>query len=641
MRRLSISTAMRLLWLLIVCAAATLFCLLLFRYDNKYTASGTQARDGVLLLDQKEVDKQPVFFLVNGWEYFPGKLLAPADFVLSSPMPEEIIYIGQYGGFETANGSPSPHGSATYRMTILLPEEPASWALELPEIYSSYRLYLNGSLAAVMGEPEPARYHAETGNRIVNITAGGRLELLLAVSDFSHLYSGMTYPPAFGTAEGISALANSRLILRSLLVAFALAIGLLSVLVGLLAGRSKIAMLYGLLCLCFVGFAAYPLWQAFPGAYRPLYALENFSYCALLAVVLLLQWLLHGRRARWHLWIIGFGAIACMASVALPFLLPGGKLWVVYGYSILITAYQWLAAIVLTMIALDALLRGHARSSATLCGILLFDTALVMDRLLPLHEPIRTGWFPELGGFALVLCIGVSVGQEVALRYRESAVLSERTAGMARLLELHRANYDLLTEQMAEAKRARHDLRHHLAVIDGFLQTGDYEKLSAYTAEYGVAVGGERLLEYTQNDVVNMLLHHYAHLADRNGVRLTLQLALERRIGVADADLCAVLSNLLENALEACRRNSGENRLIALSMTQKKSVLSIYMENSTDGNVMPLGTGFRSSKGAERKGYGLDSVAVIAERYHGEAGFSFDNDARLFYSTVLLMELPQ
>lgn len=638
MKRLSIPAATRLLWMLAVCAAAALCCLLLFQYDNKYTASGPQAEDGVLSLDAGDMNARPFLFLVKGWEYYSGRLLAPVDFAVNPPAPDEIIYIGQYGGFEAGDRSASPHGSATYRLTVLLPEEPRSWAIELPEVYSAYRLYLNGEPAASMGEPEPDRYRPETGNRIVGVKAGGRLEILLAVSDFSHLYSGLTYPPAFGTDEGISALVSSRLIFRSLLVAFALAIGLLTVLVGLLGGWNPLALLYGLLCLCFVGFTAYPLWQAFPGAYQPLYALENFSYCALMAATLLLQHRLYGQKERWSLWFAGFGGLACVATLVLPSLLPGGKLWVVYSYSVLITVYQWLAAAVLTIIAFRALSGGSAGSSATLCGILLFDTALTMDRLLPLHGPIRTGWFPELGGFALVLCIGASVGREVALRYRESAVLSDRAAGMERLLELHRANYDLLTEQVAEAKHARHDLRHHLAVIAGFIQAGDYGKLSAYAAEYGTAIGQERLLEYTQNDVVNMLLHHYARLAAKSDIMLTLRLELDRQLGIADADLCAVLSNLLENALEACGRMRDGKRFVTLSMVQKRNMLSIHMENSTDGRVIFHGTEFRSSKGAERAGYGLGSVAAIAKRYDGEAGFSRDNRAGLFFSTVLLME---
>jgi hypothetical protein len=626
----------RFAWMLTVCIASALCCLLLYSFDNKYTAAGPQAQDGLLLLGEETLAEHPVIFLVDGWEYYGGRLLRAQDFSSGQPKPDEIIYIGQYGGFEAGHLSASPHGSASYRLTIHIPEEPQSYTLELPEIFSAYRLYIDGEQAAVMGTPESADYRPETGNRTVTFKAGGEIELLFAVSDFTHLYSGLVYPPAFGKPEAVSAMLSARLIFRSLFAAFALAIGLLSALVGVLGKRNVMALLYGLLCLCFVGYVAYPLWQAFPGSYRPLYALENFCYCALLMVVILLQRSLQSSHGRWSRTIITFGMFACFASLSMPFLLPSGSLWVMYGYSYLITVFQWLAVALITVTAVRALWKDAAHSGTLMCGILAFDVALVMDRMLPLHEPIVTGWFPELTGFVLVLCIGISVGQEMAAKYRDSTVLTERNIDMERLLVMQRASYDLLTEKIEEAKSARHDLRHHFVMIGGFVQNHEYQRLAEYVAEYGIAVEQDRALRYSENDVVNVLLHHYVQLANKQEIKFELRLTIHRDTGIADADLCAVLSNLLENAVEACSRQSGE-RLITLSIAQDEAALYIHMENSTDGKVIQKGCGFLSSKAAARRGYGLESIKTIANRYAGEAGFRFDRTTDVFTSTVLLV----
>ncbi len=636
MRKSYVRLLTRLMWTLTVCTATSLCCLLLYSFDNKYTASGPHAQDGILTLEKDILTEYPVVFLVNGWEYYGGHLLAPQDFSSGNPLPDEIIYIGQYGGFEAGYLSESPHGSASYRLTIRIPDEPQSYTLELPEIFSAYRLYINGKQAASMGEPEPAAYRPETGNSTVTFMAGKEIELLFAVSDFTHLYSGLVYPPAFSSPGAVSALQNARLIFRSLLTAFALAIGLLSALIGVLGKRNALALLYGLLCLCFVGYVTYPLWQAFPGRYRPLYALENFSYCALLILVVLLQNLLYDEKNKWDRYILGYGAVACLSSLTIPFLLPGGSLWVMYGYSYLIMGFQWLAAALITVTAVRGLLKGFPHSATLVCGILVFDVALVMDRLLPLHEPIVTGWFPELAGFSLVLCIGISVGQEMAAKYRDSAVLTERVTGMERLLVMQRANYDLLTEKIEEAKTARHDLRHHFMMIGGFVQNHEYQKLTEYVTEYGTAVEQDKALRYSDNDVVNVLLHHYARLAGRQEIALELRLTIRRDTGIADADLCAVLSNLLENAVEACCRQSGQ-RFITLSIAQDESALFIHMENTVNGNTVQKGDGFASSKGKGRKGYGLESIKTIAKRYTGEAEFRIESGTSRFISTVLLL----
>lgn len=79
-----------------------------------------------------------------------------------------------------------------------VPEQMNTYMLELPEIFSAYRLYINGTQALQMGEPQQKGYQPETGNRSVSIKTGSTMEILLAVSDYSHLYSGMVYPLPLG-----------------------------------------------------------------------------------------------------------------------------------------------------------------------------------------------------------------------------------------------------------------------------------------------------------------------------------------------------------------------------------------------------------------------------------------------------------
>ena len=339
----------RLALLLTMTAALSVFGFMtLYLHDNKYTADAPVAWQGELELSEHTLAEQPVVFLVEGWEYYGGRLLAPSDFTASPPGPDAYIYIGQYGGLEAGNYSASPHGSATYRMRIHLPDEPRVYTLEMPEIFSAYRLYLNGTEAAAAGEPDREHYRAETSNRAVSAFAGGELEILLAVSDYSHLYSGMVYPPAFGEPEAVAKLLDARLTFRILIIVFAFAVGLLAVLVGLLSGRNRLAVLYGLLCLFFVGYTAHPVWLTFWSGGPLMYTAERVSFCAMLALVMLLQWVLHGERESLRRWFIGFGGFMCLFSLVLPLLLPGGSLFVMGAYSYLISAYELITAAFLT-----------------------------------------------------------------------------------------------------------------------------------------------------------------------------------------------------------------------------------------------------------------------------------------------------
>lgn len=629
-------TIRSILLLAAVCALTVFVFLAAYNYDNKYTAKQPQAANGVLTLDAATLLEYPSLYLVNGWEYYDGKLLAPADFKRNQIAPDRTIYIGQYGGFEAGDTNASPHGSATYRLTIHIPEDEREYTLELPEIFSAYRAYINGEEVMRMGNPDPAAYRPETRNRTVTFHAGGMVEIIIAASDFSHLYSGLTYPPAFGEPEAVSDLLFARLGARFAVCATALTIGLLSVLIGLLNRSGKLALWYGLLCLCFVGYVSYPILHTFFSVYQPFYAIENLSFCAMLLLTIWIQYKAYGQKDRWSRYFLWFGMFCCGASVVLPLLALTGSLSILYGYSYLISTYQWVTAVFLTVTAIRAIQKKNARGLALLCGILVFDCALIMDRLLPLYEPIRTGWFIEIASFALVLAVGVVIGQEVAAKLRENAVLTERANSMERLSEMQQGYFAVLKQGMDETKSMRHDMRHHFTVMEGLLKNKRYDALSAYISQYGDTAFTDEPELLSENNVINILAHHYNTLSEQNRIRFDARCELSAPIHVSDADLCGVLSNLLENAVEACLRIKTGRRTIRLGFTNIGDDLIVRVDNSTDGSVKQRGDTFLSSKGEDREGYGLASVRAIAKRYDGTVSFKWDREKRLFVSIVVL-----
>ncbi len=382
-----------------VCLLAALCCLALYRWDNKYTHPGPRAENGALFLQEAALARYPAFYLIDGWAYYPGRLLTPEELALDASEPSEYIYIGKYGGFDAGDPAASPHGSASYRLTLYLPGATRAYALELPEIFSACRLYVNGRLLAAMGETgERPGYRPETGNRVAVFEAGGRVDLLLAVSDYSHMYSGMVYPPAFGNPDAVNAMLNTRLALRCLLCFVALTVGLLSLLIGLSRGGNLPSRLFGLLCLLFIGFAGYPILKTLTTGFYPWYAVENLCFCGMLLVVILLQRAVpsgEGRRD-FGRYAAMLGGAVCAAALALHLTLPLGNLSLMRAYSRLISVYEWAVAGYITFSSLLALVRRKDNAGPLFYGILIFDAALVMDRLLPMYEPMLGGWFIEL-----------------------------------------------------------------------------------------------------------------------------------------------------------------------------------------------------------------------------------------------------
>ena len=626
--------------LLVLCVAAVSVCLFLlsYRYDNKYTAAGPRGVNGVLELE--EGDLSGFVLLTHGWEFYPGELLEPEDFADTRFAPVKIIAIGQYAGFEAGDKTRSPHGSATYRLNLVLPGEAGSCTLELPEIYSAYRLYVNGRLMKQMGNPEPEAYLPVTGNTSVTFEAAGTVEIILAATDYSHFYSGLVYPPAFGAPEAVSLLLNTRLCLRLAFVVLALAAGLYYLMTGLFSRSNRNALLYGLMCLCYAGFTAYPIrGTLFPGG-MGWYGLENFCYCAMLMLVMCVGCGLSegrpsaGLRKRSTTAFLCFGGFVCLFALLVPRRV-GGNLSLMAFYSGLIGLYAWVCAFCLTVGAARGALKGEIHSRIMLCGVVAFDCALIMDRLLPAFEPIRGGWFIELAATVLVILVGVITAQNNLRIAREKLALEGKITGIESLVAMQRSYYPVILEGVEEARRARHDLRHHLRVIGSFVSAGKYRELERYLVEYSAGMGDISPLNYCENYIVDVILRHFAALAAQEGVEFIVDAQIPEVLAVSDADICNLISNLLENALEACVYVIGEKK-IRVAIKQIHSKLVLLVDNSYDGTVKTRNGRFLSRKRNEREGVGLASVRAVAAKYGGNAVFTPNAEQHIFHSEVIL-----
>jgi hypothetical protein len=318
----------------------------------------------------------------------------------------------------------------------------------------------------------------------------------------------------------------------------------------------------------------------------------------------------------------------------MPF--AGGKLPLLTAYSELIRLYGVVCALYLTSAAAYGAFRRVVHSEAMLAGALVFDTALIMDVLLPNFEPVLTGWFLEWAGGALALLTGVAMGQELVRRYRESLVTEGKIESVTRLVELQRAYYPVILEGIREARTARHDLRHHMRMVRELAAGEDMDGLAAYLAAYRADKIETPTDSFCQNYVADTLLRHFAALSAREGVRFEARADLPEVLLIDDADFAALLSNLLENALEASMRVAEEERYIRVAIRQVRDTLGIEVRNRYDGVTRRQSGRPLSAKRAGREGVGVASVRETVARYGGLAEFTPDARQKEFRSEVVL-----
>lgn len=189
----------------------------------------------------------------------------------------------------------------------------------------------------------------------------------------------------------------------------------------------------------------------------------------------------------------------------------------------------------------------------------------------------------------------------------------ERLQSESRLSALREMYYQGLQREQNQVRTLRHDMRNHMAVLQGLLDNGDTGKAAEYLRELlGSAAlsGGRRICAHeTANAVLSVKLGEM----ERLGIPADLQVNLPEKLDISDTDLCALLGNALDNAMEACAKVKAPD--IRLRCRMDKGMLMLMVSNPLPGDEKP-GLGTTKADG-KNHGFGLPGMAEIARRCGG------------------------
>lgn len=242
--------------------------------------------------------------------------------------------------------------------------------------------------------------------------------------------------------------------------------------------------------------------------------------------------------------------------------------------------------------------------------------------------------FLTLTTYTIILRMIISLSKNALLQ--ETLHLSEiKITAQQRQLE----TLQLYVEQ---GRRSRHDTRHHILAIRGFLEKQDQKGLNEYLNELSEHFP---LLpaNYCESPAINALLCYYRELTEKGQIKASFSVSLDSQIPFSDADLCIILGNFLENAVEACQRMKSPGKYINLKISMpNRLTLVIITENSYEGKIQRAQDGtFLSSKGKNRKGIGIASVIHIIEKYNGISRFDYQEPVFKAFLLLNAKEQPK
>lgn len=178
---------------------------------------------------------------------------------------------------------------------------------------------------------------------------------------------------------------------------------------------------------------------------------------------------------------------------------------------------------------------------------------------------------------------------------------------------------DQVRNSRQELSILRHDMRHHLNMIQTFLQN-DLEQAQKYIQEINDAYDDTVITTYSKNDTLNSVISIYQTRFTEKNLRLECNVRTQAELPCPDIAICTILSNALENAMHALEQSSADDGWAKLTITQKNHQLLLEIENPVD-QIPKFVDGIPAST---RKGHGIGvkSIVYYVEQLHGQYHFS-------------------
>ena len=196
-----------------------------------------------------------------------------------------------------------------------------------------------------------------------------------------------------------------------------------------------------------------------------------------------------------------------------------------------------------------------------------------------------------------------------------SKQIDKRIAAYQR--ELIETHYREVENMYRQIRGWRHDYRNHIQMMKVLAANGDMDALKAYLDELDTDLNTVDTVVKTGNPMADAILNSKISLARSRNIPTQVDAHIPVKLKMSELDLCCIIGNLFDNAMEASMALPEEKRMIRVYMDMKGTQLYISFTNFTAAKKLSkVGKGFKTSKG-EGHGFGLVRIDDIVSRYDG------------------------
>ena len=224
----------------------------------------------------------------------------------------------------------------------------------------------------------------------------------------------------------------------------------------------------------------------------------------------------------------------------------------------------------------------------------------------------------------VIAAIGLVFLIDVIWRLSSHLVENTRLRQENNMLSMEERRYAQLRSYMNQTRELRHDFRQHMRVISGLVHGNQIDELTNYVDQINQMAGQEHR-RLCANHAVDAVASYYEAMAAEQGATIEWSLDVPEEVFIKEAELCSIIGNLVENALQAVSKLPADRQIVKVTVRLiTEAMLGITVKNPYEGKIRMGRNGLpRTYKRGH--GIGLASVSAIAKRYGGTCDIDVSN----------------
>ena len=192
--------------------------------------------------------------------------------------------------------------------------------------------------------------------------------------------------------------------------------------------------------------------------------------------------------------------------------------------------------------------------------------------------------------------------------------------------EYQREHINEVKSLYSQIQIIRHDMKNHLLCVLGLLENDKTEQAKEYLNREVSEITKTKQYVETDDEVVNCIINGKLTKAADLGIKVSFQI-MKEAVNIEQYDITVILSNILDNAIEACANSENEDKRIEISIERAVGFTVIKVMNTVSGDVLKSNPEFMTTKDNKGiHGYGIRSCKNIISKYNGKITYTQEDN---------------